>query len=470
VELTAMRLAASAYSALVLLLSPVAYLLAALVLAVAAGLRALHDAVFALSCGACAFGVEDGERTHGEPNSPENASRSYTAGLWTVSGIPTEVLEWEPQQGETSPFEDLIMLVFPGNPGAPQFYSSFCDEVFERSGRRLRVIVTGHAAHSAPAAAGLSGPRYLYDLQQQVGHKRNVAQAVLRRHPGAQLVLVGHSIGAHCVLECARSLPPAALAAGLLLFPTVMHIGDTRNGRKLTPVFQWLRGAAWLGAAGLAILPAPARRAVVGWLIPEARLAENGATRAAALSLLHPQVVVNALHMALAEMLEVRELRLAGLQEGSGDGEPGEEQAGTPLPAFQSRLVWYYAAEDHWVEEEHIRSVRALLPASAVHRCQEGHRHAFVLSEAASRSVGAKCWMWITQHAGGSKSALAASLSPVLAGAAAGPAASRGRGRSGSRSRHSLKEENAAPFQPLHRQGQRGRASSVTKKAREQSH
>lgn len=279
--------------------------------------------------------------------------------------LPSETLHF----GDPSSCKRLL-IVFPGNPGAPLFYFDVCSYLFSAAPRgSLAIAVVGYAGHSAGSHGGHLFPR-VHGLRAQVAHGVAAARALAARTPrGCTVLLAGHSIGAHVALTAARAALPRAVAKTVLWFPTIHHIGRSPNGVALLPLMRFGRGALAAAAGVLACLPRRARLAVARWRLPHA----SPATMAAALSLLHPAVPVNALWMALQEMEEVLAVEPAG-----GDN-----------------VVAYYGESDPWNLPGDVEEVAARLPRATLLRCKEGHPHGFVLDARSAARVAELTWGWI---------------------------------------------------------------------------
>jgi dienelactone hydrolase len=326
-----------------------------------------------------------------------------------IAGVRTELQVFEGGSGATGA-PRTIVVIFPGNPGAVDFYSTFASTLQKLSASaaaaaaqsssspsspEVAVVTVGHASHSSRTAT-----RTRFDLAQQVSHKASVVAHLLSLEPGARLVLVGHSVGAYMALEVARTLPPDALRAAVLLFPTVMHIGATVNGTKLLPLFRFGRGVAWVAAAVVALLPSFLQRRLVSAVgLPKGT---DPMAVDATLSLLHPEVAYNALWMALHEMREIVALDEAHARR------------------LQDKLKFYFAQEDGWVRPSDPATLRRVLPGAAFVECTEGHKHAFVLRPESVRRVAEVTWGWVQEAMGGGEGRGGRGTSPsVVLGAAA---------------------------------------------------
>lgn len=263
--------------------------------------------------------------------------------LLTLKGVLTEIMTLQPPtESPTSP----VLVMFPGNPGSVAFYRSYLSHA-QQTLPSLRCVCVGHASHSVATASPAR-----YNLAQQVEHKLNAVHVLRARYPAAPLFLAGHSVGAYMVTEVMRHLPVDAVKQAFLLFPTLMHIGATANGRSLTPIFRHFRPAAAAFAHAVALLPPGAQREIIRPFV--ASTDEHSID--AALSLVHGDVAANALHLAHHEMHEIRDLdeehyaRIADKLlcyyageyddwRGRDGGDAPMRVASAPLPSFVSCVI-----------------------------------------------------------------------------------------------------------------------------------
>lgn len=302
---------------------------------------------------------------------------AFAAEMHDVDGIATEVLVWQHVKAEAAQ-PPVVFIFFPGNPGSPYFYSTYLGCIHRQLSTGpapLTIYCPSHAGHSAATAT-----RRRFSLQQQVVHKIAFVKSVEKLHPGSQLLLGGHSVGSYCAMRCLAELPPAKILRVFCMFPTLIDIQATPNGRKLTPVFEYYRSCAWMLTHVVAALPRPLRQALLRRAIPQLTSPDSHESLAAAESILHADVAANALHMALHEMREICAL------------EDGDEAS---LRRLEERVVMYFGAEDGWVSQRHADSLSARFKKSTVVRCAEGHEHAFVLNPASCSRLGALTARWI---------------------------------------------------------------------------
>ena len=319
-------------------------------------------AVLLFGMAAATAAATTGALTPVAPVTADSSAPAPVIRVIDVDGIATEVMEWEGAAAGGAP--PVTFVMFPGNPGAVDFYRAYLGGVAAAC-PAMRVVCVGHASHSARVAS-----RARYNLAAQIAHKAAYLRREAAAEPRRRFILAGHSVGAHIALEAARGLPPATVAQFVLLTPTLRHIGATPNGRRLTPFFNHFRGAAWLATYAVAALPAAVQRAVLTPFM-------TGGDASAALVLVHPDVAANALYLAAHEMREIREI------------EPSHMTAVAP------KTVAFFAATDDWVLPEDPDVFASRFPRATIVRCTEGHRHAFVLSPASSARLASHTWRWI---------------------------------------------------------------------------
>lgn len=115
------------------------------------------------------------------------------------------------------------VVLLPGNPGCVTFYQEYLADIHARLGGAAQCVAIGHASHGRTCRDG-----NCHNLESQIHHHCGAVDLYLRQHPDvSQVILVGHSIGAHLCLEVAKRLPQGhGRVVGIFaLFPTIHHIG-----------------------------------------------------------------------------------------------------------------------------------------------------------------------------------------------------------------------------------------------------
>jgi pimeloyl-ACP methyl ester carboxylesterase len=274
-----------------------------------------------------------------------------------------------PAEKKNSP----IFLFIPGNPGAVQFYLPYLEELYKLSNHSMHIYCIGHASHSTETASELR-----YNLQQQTEQKIQYARYLLEQYPTSQIILAGHSVGAHICLEVMKTIPSSRLLKTLLLFPTVRNIASSSNGIMLTPVFRYMREAVWFLVYLIFCIPHVVLRFIFQFYT---RYIENVDSRMpdAVMSIIHPDVAVNIVWMAHHEMSEIRGANDAYMQ------------------SVQDKLVFYFGENDSWVNNRDITDIRAICDRADIYNCTEGHMHAFAIDVQSSKRIAELCWNWCRQ-------------------------------------------------------------------------
>lgn len=157
-----------------------------------------------------------------------NAKKQYdlTRSIYYVGKIPTKYFTVSPIDVNRS--IDKRIIIIPGNPGICDYYLTFAIALFQATGARWTIECIDHAGHS-----GLEPNIYI--LQQQIQHKIDYITQWIPK--STNLILIGHSIGAHIAIEIMKSLPDARITRSFLLFPTIERMAISPNGIRLTPKF-----------------------------------------------------------------------------------------------------------------------------------------------------------------------------------------------------------------------------------------
>lgn len=162
-----------------------------------------------------------------------------------VQGIHDEILlHSEPSTSNTINTHYHVLFI-PGNPGLVSYYIIFLhllhSSLTSNAPKTTAVSIYARSLGGfelSPTHAGATPPLSLHD---QIIHVESTFLAHLfSTAPGRvhKLILIGHSVGAFILLELLRrgrltSASPAKVAGGILLFPTVVDIAQSSNGRKL---------------------------------------------------------------------------------------------------------------------------------------------------------------------------------------------------------------------------------------------
>ncbi|OQR83464.1 hypothetical protein ACHHYP_14677 [Achlya hypogyna] len=259
-----------------------------------------------------------------------------------------------------------LVVVVPGNPGVPGFYEPLMRRVHALAGGAAEVVGLSHTGHSMPWLHANA----TFDLTTQIEDKVAYLDARLRADPHLQVVLVGHSIGAHVALGMLAAWPHRVRKVALLQ-PAVMHIAQSASGKKLAPLFAQYKLASW-AAWPVELLPTAWVKALLPLFV-----GQNPVLQDAAYSLCNRHVLRNVLNMARHEMAELLDID-HGL-----------------VAAYQHKLSFVFSAKDAWVPTE--------FAAHLTHTYKEAQSttvdlpHAFMIDPRGSDTMADLVWAWMKQ-------------------------------------------------------------------------
>ncbi|KAJ7042419.1 hypothetical protein C8F04DRAFT_1030023 [Mycena alexandri] len=238
---------------------------------------------------------------------------------------------------------DAVFLFIPGNPGLVQFYAEFLG-LLRSEHPHLAIFAHAHLGHTPSIFS------HKHSLATQVESAIQALDAVHTMFPAAKIVLSGHSVGSWIALQVLKARP-SDISQVFLLCPTITHIADTPNGRRLSWSFRspLPRLVAWLS-----YLTRP---------LPLSLLFPWPVLQIAVLrSLLNsPATIFACLSMAHEEMATIRELDSTLLEE------------------HKHQIYLYFAAQDDWVSTYQAKITRLFLPNDASRVEQADVPHAFCL-------------------------------------------------------------------------------------------
>jgi len=167
-----------------------------------------------------------------------NAAWSATADMKSEHKQEGEVLELLPASGISSDTPGVVII--PGNPGIPHFYCNFGKQVQESYHKKRGVEPAVYILGYSNFVAETSRTQEVASIDDEAFSFRNAIARIEAQHKEGGLVLVGHSIGAWCVLRLLQQgcldqthLPLIVLAAPYLQFDA--------SGKQATlrSLFQW---------------------------------------------------------------------------------------------------------------------------------------------------------------------------------------------------------------------------------------
>lgn len=298
------------------------------------------------------------------------------------------------------PKRTAILFFIPGNPGLSSYYTAFFDALRARI-PGLDIITSNHLGFSPGDARREEG--YI-GLSAQVAHKVDLLDGIIlgmtseerhgrdagpnggggTRNFGAQkqshgddgripIYIAGHSVGAYMATKVMQARP-TDIKRAYLLFPTLSHISQSRNGRIAKRILD-LPGSITVlsllaGLLDVGVVSPDLRVRLVKWWtgFPDA------AARVSALEVLTRNTVHTALTLAYTEMRDINA--------------PDAEFLKTQAP----RCAAYWARTDAWVSPESRDEIVRIAEGMENYICDEAP-HAFCVAhnEIVAERVGA--WM-----------------------------------------------------------------------------
>jgi len=280
-----------------------------------------------------------------------------------INAVPTHIMTWG--QTVNEPFKEEtkeIVVVIPGNPGLPAFYTSFCSTLYTELDSKVPVWVVGHAGHNEPSGKNivvpsLEGNEHLYSVQGQVKHH---AEFLSRYVPkGVRVHLISHSIGAKISLELLKRGNIDEVYC-YMLFPTIEHMIESRYGFLFYKVFDRIYFFLQLIYYGLNYLPLIVRTFLLYFYcfvsgFPEFIL--GSLIKAST-----PTILDKVWFMARDEMETVNEIDYDVIKQNL------------------HRIKFYYGTTDGWVPKGAYRQLLEQFPGIDAELCTQDLRHNFVVS------------------------------------------------------------------------------------------
>ncbi|TFK36880.1 hypothetical protein BDQ12DRAFT_713826 [Crucibulum laeve] len=279
---------------------------------------------------------------------------------------PAHALWWPSKQ--TTP--NVVILFIPGNPGLLHFYTPFLTAIHsDDTTQKLAILAHAHINHTPGIQ---EGPITSWSLTSQVQSAIEALEAIkLTCGPSSKVVVIGHSVGGWISLQVLKARP-SLIASVFLLFPTIAMIGDTPNGKRLSPFFSpagrlLLSHASYLTR----ILPDSLLSYIFNdWPLPQVLVLKI---------LLHsPRSINAALTMAGEEMETIRELDVVLLEE------------------HRHKLFFYFAENDDWVGDQKDNLLRSFHPDTGALNIVHGEPdipHSFCINHGAQ--LASQCIKWL---------------------------------------------------------------------------
>ncbi|KAF8244731.1 hypothetical protein K440DRAFT_528019, partial [Wilcoxina mikolae CBS 423.85] len=233
-----------------------------------------------------------------------------------------------------------LLFFLPGNPALINYYTPFLTHLSALN-PHLTILGASHCGFSPATLPVLHtswawkwGPQP-WGLKKQVQMKKELLEHAISRLKPRRVLLLAHSMGAFLTLELlSLILPNTTIVGGIMLFPTVLDIAQSPQGRLMAPFLgsRLVRAVAKMLSYGLSFLPEKAVEGVIGVVTGQSQEAA-GTTRSLVAT---PHVLEQTLVLAAEEMVVITEDRW------------GEEV----WNAGGRGMVFVFGKNDHWVAEK----------------------------------------------------------------------------------------------------------------------
>ncbi|KIY45799.1 hypothetical protein FISHEDRAFT_48609 [Fistulina hepatica ATCC 64428] len=257
---------------------------------------------------------------------------------------------WPATENPAAP--DTVILFIPGNPGLLDFYTDFLREIQEKNARTA-ILGHSHVGHTPQVQVTHTLD---YSLACQVQSAIEALNALRSVFLNSRLVVMGHSVGCWICTQLLKTRGED-IDAAYLLFPTILHIADTPNGRSLSWLFRPFMARMLSCLSNLLhFLP----WAAYSLLFPEWPSHQDVLRRLVT----SPRAVYAALTMAHDEMTIIKELDdiISHLDHAS--------------------KIWiYFAAHDDWVGHHKATILSRFTDEERIVHGPPGVPHAFCISE-----------------------------------------------------------------------------------------
>ncbi|XP_077483702.1 lipid droplet-associated hydrolase-like isoform X2 [Amblyomma americanum] len=215
----------------------------------------------------------------------------------------------------------------------------------------------------------------LYSCEGQVGHKLSFIKQYIPSE--APLILVGHSIGCHMVLEILKRAPDLNVQKAVLLFPAIESLDACPRVSIISPLVTYLRPLTVATLSALRLLPRVVQNLLIRLYIflATACTTPHRSSLRGAVNYFRPECLMACFVFTRDIIQNVR------------------ERDNETIARHADKLTVYYGQNDHWSPVEYYDDMRRTFPEADVRLCERGFRHAFVLDRSAD--VGCMVREWI---------------------------------------------------------------------------
>ncbi|XP_008216360.1 lipid droplet-associated hydrolase [Nasonia vitripennis] len=292
-----------------------------------------------------------------------------------INEIPTEIITYNRwiEEGIAVGGRKDVVIVITGNPGVPDFYKGFAEQLQAKLPSEVPIWIIGHTGHTKtpdnlPNCYPDTKPaRHLYDLKGNLKHKIEFIKQYVPAD--ARIHIIAHSIGSWFTINLLRETEIAdRVVKCYLLFPTIERMAESPTGRFLTGIV--LRIAAVIIFLSWIFTLLPYLLQVVLIRVFGLFYGIPAHQTGAVLQLVHPIPLKRIFLLAKDEMILVKELD------------------DNLISQHKRKLFLYYGANDGWTPIRYYEDLKAKFPDIDAHLCRRGFQHSFVLKVEHSVEIG----------------------------------------------------------------------------------
>ncbi|PUU83278.1 hypothetical protein B9Z19DRAFT_1061079 [Tuber borchii] len=277
-----------------------------------------------------------------------------------------------------NPAQPYILFV-PGNPGLIQYYVAYLSTLSALT--KLPILAVSLSGFCPGQICARSTPPGYWGLRDQIRHRVEIIRWLAGEKGWDRVLLMGHSVGAYVFMEVIRELKgkgeKVEVVGGVGLFPTIVDIGKSPNGRLMTSILSYvppLPSIAARAARALTFLPAP----VLDIILKAVTFQPPPAASVTGTFLTTPGMVFQTLELAREEMEIITEDAW------------GEEI----WKCNDTSLAFYFGRNDHWVAEEtREKLLEARGTGVKMIVCEDGLPHGFCISHGEIMAEKAASWV-----------------------------------------------------------------------------
>eukprot|EP01118_Nematostelium_gracile_P020452 TRINITY_DN9920_c0_g1_i1.p1 TRINITY_DN9920_c0_g1~~TRINITY_DN9920_c0_g1_i1.p1 ORF type:complete len:294 (-),score=57.50 TRINITY_DN9920_c0_g1_i1:28-909(-) len=262
---------------------------------------------------------------------------------------------------------NIVLLVFPGNPGVIDFYVPFIDSLYQNLNQKYDVIGIGHAGHGLPA----KNADRIFTLEEQIQHKIHYIESSFDLST-TKFILLGHSVGSYIALKVTQRRKDFNVIQVVNLFPTFRHLYE-----GLTPVKKLLVQPLVTSLACSFVYWTPM------WVKNRlmrlsSELVDEAHYLVVQTNLIDYYILKNILSMAYIETLEICEI---------------DEEVQSVISDNLSKMYFLYGPKDKYAPKSYWEDLHKSFPGVNAHLADELIPHAFVTSHPKEVALHINPWI-----------------------------------------------------------------------------